>query len=85
MGEALSRFTRRCMELGIKHIVARKRRPITIGKVEAFHKAYVHEAGMLNGLREFVYYYYWNYERPHQGINYMYPPELYFNRTYVLG
>ena len=81
--ETLSRFTRRCRELGIEHIVASKRRPTTIGKVEAFHKAYVYEAWMFDGLGKFVYY--WNYERPHQGINYMYPAELYFNRTYVLG
>jgi transposase InsO family protein len=82
-GETLSKFTKHCKELGIEHIVASKRRPTTIGKVEAFHKAYVFEAGMFDGLAKFVYY--WNYERPHQGINYMYPAELYFNRTYVLG
>lgn len=82
-GETLSKFTRHCQELGIEHIVASKRRPTTIGKVEAYHKAYVFEAGMFNSLGKFVHY--WNYERPHQGINYMYPAELYFNRTYVLG
>ena len=52
-GETLSRFTRHCQEPGIKHIVASKRRPTTIGKVEAYHKAYVYEAWMYDGLREF--------------------------------
>lgn len=49
-GETLSRFTRHLQGLGIEHIVASKRRPTTIGKVEAFHKAYVFEAGMFDGL-----------------------------------
>ena len=81
-GDTVSGFTKNCRELGIDHIVASKRRPTTIGKVEAYHKAYVFEAWRFNGLGEFVYY--WNFERPHQGINYLYPAELYFNRTYVL-
>jgi len=87
-GETLSRFTRQCRGLGIEHIVASKRRPTTIGKVEAYHKAYVFEAWMFDALSKFAlskFVHYWNYERPHQGINYMYPAELYFNRTYVLG
>lgn len=33
--------------------MASKRRPTTIGKVEAYHKAYVYEAWMYDGLREF--------------------------------
>jgi len=82
-GETLSRFTRHCQKLGIKHIVASKRRPTTIGKVEAFHKAYVFEAWRFDALSRFVYY--WNYERPHQGIKYMYPAEIYYNRTDVMG
>lgn len=82
-GETYSKFTKYCQDRGIEHIVASKRRPTTIGKVEAYHKAYVFEAGMFDGLSKFVHY--WNYERPHQGINYMYPSELYFNRTDVLG
>ena len=35
-----SEFDRRCIELGIEHITASVRRPTTIGKIEAFHKAY---------------------------------------------
>ena len=35
----LSWFTCQCAELGIHHITASKRRPTTIGKIEAFHKA----------------------------------------------
>ena len=84
--ETMSRFTRYCKDLDIEHIVASKRRPTTIGKVEAFHKAYVFEAWMFDDHKDFVHY--WNYERPHQGIKYMYPAEIYFkdlNRTDVMG
>ncbi|MFQ5887886.1 MAG: helix-turn-helix domain-containing protein [Candidatus Hydrothermarchaeales archaeon] len=74
--ETLSRFTRCCRELGIDHIVASKRRPTTIGKVEAFHKAYVFEAWMFECLGNFVHY--WNFERPHQALKYLYPADVYF-------
>lgn len=35
-----SKFDKHCSELGIKHITASVRRPTTIGKIEAFHRAY---------------------------------------------
>ena len=35
-----STFSRYCTSLGIEHITASKRRPTTIGKIEAFRKAY---------------------------------------------
>ncbi|MCJ7505909.1 hypothetical protein MUP05_05505, partial [Candidatus Bathyarchaeota archaeon] len=57
-------------------IMASIRRPSTIGKIEAFHKAYVQEAWMFNSHQGFVHY--WNYERPHQGIRYLYPADIYF-------
>jgi transposase InsO family protein len=80
-GETISRFTGHCKELGIEHIVASKRRPTTIGKVEAFHKAYVFEAGMFDGLGKFVHY--WNFERPHQALKYLYPADVYFKDLQV--
>ena len=52
------------------------RRPSTIGKIEAFHKAYTVEAWIYPTHREFVNY--WNYERSHQGIGYLYPADAYF-------
>lgn len=70
------KFTEFCTGNGIEHIVASVRRPSTIGKVEAFHKAYVYEAWIYPTHQAFVKY--WNYERPHQGIDYLYPADVYF-------
>jgi transposase InsO family protein len=41
-----SEFTELCSGNGIQHIVASVRRPSTIGKIEAFHKAYTIEASI---------------------------------------
>jgi len=71
-----SAFTEFCSGNGIEHIVASVRRPSTIGKIEAFHKAYKYEAWMFPSHPQFVNY--WNYERPHQGISYLYPADVYF-------
>ena len=72
-----SEFTEFCSGNGIEHIVASVRRPSTIGKIEAFHKAYVYEGWMFPSHRGFIHY--WNYERPHQGIRYLYPADVYFH------
>jgi len=72
----LSEFTEHCEELGIQHITASKRRPTTIGKIEAFHKAYVNEAHLFNKHWTFVRYY--NYTRPHKALNYLTPATVYF-------
>jgi transposase InsO family protein len=72
----VSEFTEFCSGNGIEHIVASVRRPSTIGKIEAFHKAYVYEAWMYPSHQSFVTY--WNHERPHQGIGYLYPADVYF-------
>jgi len=72
----ISEFTEFCTGNGIQHIVASVRRPSTIGKIEAFHKAYTIEASIYPTHKEFVNY--WNYERPHQGIGYLYPADVYF-------
>jgi len=72
-----SEFTEFCSGNGIEHIVASVRRPSTIGKIEAFHKAYVCEGWMFPSHQEFIRY--WNYERPHQGIRYFYPADVYFH------
>ena len=72
----VSAFTEFCTGKGIEHIKASIRRPSTIGKIEVFHKAYDNEAWMFNSHQEFIHY--WNYERPHQGIRYLYPADIYF-------
>ena len=72
----LSAFTEFCTGNGIGHIMASVRRPSTIGKIEAFHKAYDNEAWMFKTHREFIEY--WNYQRPHQGIGYLYRADIYF-------
>jgi transposase InsO family protein len=73
----VSEFTEFCSGNGIEHIVTSRRRPSTIGKIEAFHKAYECEAWMFPTHQGFIHY--WNYERPHQGIRYLYPADLYFH------
>jgi len=72
----ISEFTKYCSGKGIQHIMASVRRPSTIGKIEAFHKAQKYESWMYPTHQEFVTY--WNYKRPHQGIGYLYPADVYF-------
>jgi transposase InsO family protein len=72
----VSEFTEFCTGNGIEHIVASVRRPSTIGKIEAFRKAYVYESWMFPTHNSFVSC--WNYERPHRGIGYLFPADVYF-------
>jgi transposase InsO family protein len=71
-----STFTQTLRELGVQHIVASKRRPTTIGKVERFHRTYEEEAWRYKTLGAFLRYY--NYERPHQALSYLTPARVYF-------
>jgi transposase InsO family protein len=71
----ISAFDRHCAELGIEHIMASVRRPTTCGKIEAFHKAYQNESHLFKEHWSFIRYY--NYVRPHEGINYLTPAEIY--------
>jgi putative transposase len=70
-----SEFALHCQELGIEHITASVRRPTTIGKIEAFHKAYEAESHLFKEHWSFIRYY--NYTRPHEGLNYLTPAEIY--------
>ena len=70
-----SEFDRHCHELGIEHITASVRRPTTCGKIEAFHKAYEVESHLFKEHWSFIRYY--NYTRPHEGIDYLTPAEIY--------
>ena len=71
-----SEFTRVLREFGVQHIVASKRRPTTIGKVERFHRTYEEEAWRYKTLGAFLGYY--NYKRIHQALDYQTPAEVYF-------
>jgi len=70
-----SAFDIRCADLGIEHITASVRRPTTCGKIEAFHKAYEMESHLFKEHWSFIRYY--NFVRPHEGINYLTPAEVY--------
>lgn len=74
--KAISLFAQILDGLGIKHIVASKHRPTTIGKVERFHRTYDEERRNFKTLGQFLRYY--NYHRPNQGINYLVPAQVYF-------
>ena len=71
----ISAFDVHCSELGIEHITASVRRPTTCGKIEAFHKAYELESHLFKEHWSFIRYY--NYTRPHEGIGYLTPAEIY--------
>jgi transposase InsO family protein len=73
-----SMFDLHCRELGIEHITASVRRPTTCGKIEAFHKAYQTEAHLFKEHWSFIRYY--NFTRPHEGINYLTPAEIYLKK-----
>jgi transposase InsO family protein len=63
----LSQFTEYRMEFGAQHITASKRRPTTIGKIEASRKAYTKEAHLFEKHWTSIGYY--NHTRPHQELN----------------
>ncbi len=77
-------FERMLIEMGIKHRYTRAYRPQTNGKIERFWKTI--ESDLLEDmvfdsvehlqdeLSQYLYYY--NYQRPHQGINGMNPVEF---------
>lgn len=75
----ISEFSRYCTSIGVEHITASKRRPTTIGKIEAFHKAYENEAHLFTKHWGFIRYY--NHTRPHQELNYLTPAIVYFNKV----
>lgn len=74
----ISAFDMYCTELGIEHITASVRRPTTCGKIEAFHKAYELESHLFKMHWSFIRYY--NYTRPHEGIDYFTPAEIYLKQ-----
>jgi len=74
----VSAFALHCSERGIEHITASVRRPTTCGKIEAFHRAYELESRLFREHWSFIRYY--NYTRPHEGIGYLTPAEIYIKQ-----
>lgn len=70
-----TQFTKYLERKGIQHIVASKRRPTTIGKVERFHGSYEQEAWRYPSHLDYIRHY--NFERPHQALNYLTPANVY--------
>lgn len=60
---------------GIQHLTTSKKRPTTIGKLENFHGQYEKEAWRFTTHNRYIKY--WNYKRPHGGIGYLYPNEVF--------
>ena len=77
-------FERMLMEIGIKHRYIKPYRPQTNGKVERFWRTIEEDLleetyfGSVEHLKEELlqYLYYYNHERPHQGINGLSPVEF---------
>jgi transposase InsO family protein len=84
-----SKFAGVCVSLGIRQIVARPRRPQTLGKVERFWGTLWREflaaaifADVSDARRrigKFVDYY--NFQRPHQSLDGLSPADRYFGRS----
>jgi len=63
-------------EMGIKHIVARAHHPQTNGKIERWFGTYKREFNdRFKDIDEYVRFY--NYERPHQRLDYKTPAEIF--------
>lgn len=74
-GETPTAFTQFCMDNGITHIKCSKSSPQANGKLEAFHGCYDAESWRFKTHQKFIRY--WNYKRPHGGIGYLYPYEIF--------
>jgi transposase InsO family protein len=81
-----SQFSRECEKQGIKQIVARPRRPQTLGKIERFwgtlwrecveSAVFVDLGDARLRIGHFIDYY--NFQRPHQGIDGLVPADRFF-------
>ena len=71
-----STFTQFCTDNGIQHIRTSKGRPTTTGKIEAFHGCYEREAWRFRTHHAYIKY--WNHERPHGSLGYLYPVEVFY-------
>lgn len=77
-----SKFQEVLQEMGIKHIVARAHHPQTNGKIERWYGTYKREFNSrFKNIDEYVKYY--NWDRPHQRLNYKTPAEVFFKNKNV--
>ncbi len=74
-----TQFTKYLERNEIQHIVASERRPTTIGKVERFNGSYEREAWQFSTHSKYIHHY--NYERPHQALDYLTPADVYFKEV----
>ena len=66
-------------EMGIKHILSRAHHPQTNGKIERWFGTYKREFnGRFANINEYVRFY--NYDRPHQRLNYKTPSNVFFKK-----
>jgi transposase len=68
-------FTRFCTDNEILHIKCSKASPQANGKLENFHGQYDKESWRFKTHGRYIRH--WNYERPHGGIGYLYPYEVF--------
>ena len=81
-----SAFTELCERRGIEHVVARPRHPQTLGKIERFWGSLWRDcvqAAIFHDLSDArrrigLYIDYYNFHRPHQGIDHLVPADRYF-------
>ncbi|MDR2202792.1 MAG: integrase core domain-containing protein [Nitrososphaerota archaeon] len=64
--------------MDIEHITTSVRKPTTYGKIETFHKAYQVKSHLFKEHWNFIRYY--NYTRPHKGIKYLTPANIYLKQ-----
>ena len=74
-----SEFDRFCVDNGIKHILGGIGKPTTLGKIERFHRTFREMYPRFSSLEEFQKCY--NFERPHGGIGYAFPADIYLGKV----
>jgi len=82
-----NKFSKLLVKLGIRHIRSRSYHPQTLGKIESFWRNLTQECLSQTPLSSFEeaqakigeYIEYYNFKRPHQGIENLIPSDRYFN------
>lgn len=74
-GDKPTGFTQFCIDNNILHIKCSKASPQANGKLENFHGCYDKESWRFTSHKKYIHY--WNYKRPHGGIGFLYPYEVF--------
>ena len=74
-GDDPAEFTQFCIDNNIQHIKCSKGSPQANGKLENFHGQYDAESWRFKSHTKYIKY--WNYKRPHGGIGFLYPYEVF--------